>query len=69
MIDPTINKVYHIARVLKQKQDKIKEEIGVFNAPTLIDDQLWYAILEMKDAHIREIDLGERSGYFKEVEK
>lgn len=69
MIDPTINKVYHIARVLKQKQDEIKEEMGIFNTPALIDDQLWYAILEMKDAHIREIDLGERSGYFKEVEK
>ena len=57
MVDPTINKVYHKARELHDKK--------------LIDSDLWYAILEMKDAHIREIDLGKRSEYFEksEVEK
>ena len=52
MVDPTINKVYHKARELHNEKR--------------IDNDLWYAILEMKDAHIREIDLGERPLYFKE---
>lgn len=52
MIDPTINKVYHITRTLHDENR--------------IDSELWYAILEMKDSHIKEIDLGERTKYFKE---
>ena len=51
-VDTTINKVYHLAK-------KLHEE----NA---INSYLWYAILEMKDSHIKEIDFGERSDYFKE---
>ena len=45
MVDLTINKVYHKARKLHDEKR--------------IDSDLWYAILEMKDAHIREIDFGE----------
>lgn len=52
MVDPTINKVYHIARTLHDEKR--------------IDKELWYAILEMKDAHMKEIDFGERTEYFKE---
>lgn len=51
MVDPTINNVYHKARKLYDKK--------------LLSSELWYAILEMKDAHIREIDLGKTSEYFK----
>jgi hypothetical protein len=53
-VDDTINKVYHLAK-------KLHEE----NA---INSDLWYAILEMKDTHIKEIDFGERPDYFKEKE-
>ena len=52
MVDPTITKVYKLARELKKKN--------------CIDDQLWYAILEMKDKHLSEIDLGKpENEYFK----
>ena len=54
MVDVTINKVYHKARKLHDEKR--------------IDSELWYAILEMKDAHIREIDLGKRFEYFEESE-
>ena len=52
MVDPTINKVYYIARTLHDENR--------------IDKELWYVILEMKDAHIKEIDFGEQTEYFKE---
>lgn len=54
MVDPTINNVYHKARKLYDEKR--------------ISSELWYAILEMKDAHIREIDLGKNTEYFKESE-
>lgn len=56
MVDKTINKVYHIAHGLKQQELKLREELGESKAPKLIDDDLYYAILEMKDEHISNID-------------
>ncbi len=56
MVDQTITKVYKIAHDLRQQQEQLEQEMGEMNAPVLINYDLYYAILEMKDAHVNEID-------------